>query len=372
MLSITNSNSLIDLNRVIETYCLKVTPDTLVSDAIALMLNINAREEKASCILVTHKCRLIGILTQTDILRLAATGRNLSSIKVAEVMTREVISLKKTPNQDIFTALRIMHQHGISHLPVVDEKDNLLGIVEEKSLLQVFVDKDDRIVNINANADTEQDDRISVALAQIKFDANILAHVSDAVIAIDNEHKIIYLNQRAEEQYSINASEFIGRDLGFVYEYRWLNLQDKQVAKESLSAKGWWQGENIHIKKNGERIHVELSVSYLHNDRGEKIGLLAMIRDITQRKQAEEKLRQTEALLQEAQRIAKIGSWSWDLTTDETWWSKEFDRFTNCDRGNSIVDIEAIDRAIYPEDRERVNQLIKNAIQQGIPYETEF
>ncbi len=373
MLSITNSNSLIDLNRVIETYCLKVTPDTLVSDAITLMLNISyAGEEKASCILVTQKCRLIGILTQADILRLAATGINLSAIKVAEVMKREVISLKKTPNQDIFTVLRIMHQHGISHLPVVDETDNLLGIVEEKSLLQVFVDKHDDIINTNANADTEQDDRISVSEAQIKFDANILAHVSDAVIAIDNEHKIIYLNQRAEEQYNINASEFIGRDLGFAYEYRWLNLQDKEIAKENLSAKGWWQGENIHIKKNGERIHVELSVSYLHNDRGEKIGLLAMIRDITQRKQAEEKLRQTEALLQEAQRIAKIGSWSWDLTTDETWWSKEFDRFTNSNQGNSIVDIEAVNQAIYPEDRERVNQLISNAIEQAIPYETEF
>lgn len=376
MSSITNFNDLLSLNRVVDTYCLTVTPDTLVSDAITLMLNISySNEEKASCVLVTEKGCLIGILTQVDALRIAASGRNLS-IHIAEVMRREVVSLKRSANQDIFTALKVMGQYGISHLPIVDEKNNLLGIVEEKRLLQFFVDENDAIIGIqqkhvNAHGDRKIKD-ISREEAEIQLDGNLLAHVSDAVIAIDNQDKILYLNKRAEEQYNINAGEFIGKSLEKVYEYRWLNPDDKQVAKKSLSINGWWQGENIHIKNNGEKIYVELSVSYLKNDRNEKIGLLALIRDITQRKQAEEKLRQTEALLQEAQRIAKIGSWSWDLTTDETWWSKEILRFTSRDRGNSTLNIEAINKFIYPGDRERVNKLVRNAIEQGIPYETEF
>ncbi|WP_414623560.1 PAS domain S-box protein [Calothrix sp. CCY 0018] len=377
MSSVTNSHNLFTLNRVIETYCLTVTPDTLVSDAITLMLNISyANDEKASCVLVTEECRLVGILTQVDALRFAASGK-ISSVKIADVMRRDVISLKKSPNQDIFTALQVMHQYGISHLPVVDDKNILLGIVAEKTLLQVFANEDDGIIHLknrfkNANGSKQDINSISAASDQIKFDANILAHISDAVIAIDNEHKIIYVNQRAEEQYNINAAEFVGRSLAEVYEYRWHNPDDKQFAKESLSKNGWWQGENIHTKKNGEVIYVELSVSYLNNHSGEKIGLLTVIRDITQRKQAEEKLRQTEALLQEAQRIAKIGSWSWDLTTDQAWWSKQFDRFANRDKGNSTLNIETISQSIHPEDRERVNRLTRNAIEKGIPYETEF
>ncbi|MGB3758398.1 MAG: CBS domain-containing protein, partial [Rivularia sp. (in: cyanobacteria)] len=214
MSSLTNSNDLFALNRVIETYCLTVTPDTLVNDAITLMLNISyASDEKASCVLVTEDCRLVGILTQADALRLAASGK-ISSVKVADVMRREVISLKKSSNQDAFTALQVMHQHGISHLPVVDDNGNLQGIIEEKSLLRFFVNEDDGIIHKskNANSDCKQEtNSISAAETQIKFDANILAHVSDAVIAIDNEHKIIYLNKRAEQQYSINAAEFVGR-----------------------------------------------------------------------------------------------------------------------------------------------------------------
>ncbi len=373
---IPNVNDLFALHRFIDTYCLTVTPDTLVTDAITLMLNISyTNKEKANCILVTEECRLIGILTQVDALRLAASDRNLSSIQVSEVMIREVISLKQEPNKDVFTALKVMRQCGISHLPVVDDQDNLLGIIEEKNLLQVFVNGNDGVIHkfkhVNNSYKQEIDD-ISVAEIQTKFDANILAHVSDAVIVIDNEHKIIYLNKRAEQQYNINAGEYIGRSLKEVYEYHWLNSDDKQFAKESLLKNGWWQGENIHIKKNGEEIYVELSVSCLNNSNNEKIGLLAVVRDITQRKQAEEKLRQTEALLQEAQRIAKIGSWSWDLTKDEAWWSKEIYRFTNRDKGDHIPNIETISQFIHPVDRNRVNQLIKNAIEQGIPYETEF
>ena len=378
MSSISNSNDLFALNRVIETYCLTVTPDTLVNDAITLMLNISyADKEKASCVLVTDESRLVGILTQIDALRFAASGK-ISSVKIAEVMRRDVISLKKSPFQDVFTALQVMHKYSISHLPIVDDQNILLGIVEQKRLLQVFADEDngiiDRLKNANAGCKREAN-CISAAeaqIAQIKFDANILAHISDAVIAIDNERKIINLNKQAELQYNISAAEFIGRSLTEVYEYRWLNPKERQVAKESLAKNGWCRGENIHIKRNGEKIYVELSVRYLNNNSGEKIGLLAVVRDITGRKQAEEKLRQTEALLQEAQRIAKIGSWSWDLTKDETWWSKQIYRFANRDKGNSTPNIETISQFIHPEDRERVNRLTLNAIEKGIPYETEF
>jgi PAS domain S-box-containing protein len=378
MSSITNPNDLFALNRVIETYCLTVTPDTLVNDAITLMLNISyASDEQASCVLVTQECRLVGILTQIDALRFAASGKT-SSVKIADVMRRDVITIKKSPFQDVFTALQVMHQYGISYLPVVDDQNFLLGIVKEKSLLQFFADEDNGVVsrlkNASAGCKLEANSILAAEaqIAQIKFDANILAHISDAVIAIDNEHKIIYLNKQAELQYNINAQEFIGRSLTEVYEYRWLNPNDRIVAKQSLAENGWCQGENIHIKRNGEVIYVELSIRYLVNNSGEKIGLLAVVRDITGRKQAEEKLRQTQALLQEAQRIAKIGSWSWDLTKDEAWWSKQFYRFANRDKGNSTPKIETISQFIHPEDRERVNRLTLNAIEKGIPYETEF
>ena len=179
MSSISNSNDLFALNRVIETYCLTVTPDTLVNDAITLMLNISyADKEKARCVLVTDECRLVGIQTQIDALRFAASGI-ISSVKIAEVMRRDVISLKKSPFQDVFTALQVMHQYSISHLPIVDDQNILLGIVQQKNLLQFFADEDNGIIHRlkNANAGCKQEANCISAgeaqIAQIKFDANI-------------------------------------------------------------------------------------------------------------------------------------------------------------------------------------------------------
>ena len=60
------------------------------------MLNISyANDEKASCVLVTEECRLVGILTQVDALRFAASGK-ISFVKIADVMRRDVITIKKS------------------------------------------------------------------------------------------------------------------------------------------------------------------------------------------------------------------------------------------------------------------------------------
>lgn len=81
------------------------------------------------------------------------------------------------------------------------------------------------------------------------------------------------------------------------YQNRWLKAEDEQRGQEALAATGAWRGENIHVKKSGEEIYVESSVSILKDDNDAAIGFLGVMRDITERKQAEEKIREQAALL---------------------------------------------------------------------------
>ena len=55
-----------------------------------------------------------------------------------------------------------------------------------------------------------------------RFRGEMLAQVSDAVIAVDGEERIIYLNAAAERLYGVTASGVLGRDLSEIYESRWL------------------------------------------------------------------------------------------------------------------------------------------------------
>jgi PAS domain S-box-containing protein len=79
----------------------------------------------------------------------------------------------------------------------------------------------------------------------------------------------------------------VGRKLGDVYQSEWLAPGDEREAQAALAEGGRWRGENVHVKRDGERIVVESSVSVLRGDDGQETGLLAVIRDVTERVQME-------------------------------------------------------------------------------------
>jgi len=123
-----------------------------------------------------------------------------------------------------------------------------------------------------------------------RFRGEILAQVSDAVIAVDGEARIIYLNAAAERQYDVTASAMLGCKLSQMYETRWLAHGDERTATRALREHDQWRGENVHVRHDGRVVQVETSATVLYGNAGESVGVLAIIRDITERKQQHDKL----------------------------------------------------------------------------------
>lgn len=148
------------LEQAIDRHPLTVAPDTYLIDVLALMSQVRSScelpswyqfcqldtihdpsaigEARASCVLVMEGLELLGVFTERDIVRLTANGISLNSVRIAEVMTRSVITLKQSDSQDIFTALSILRQHRIRHLPIVDDRGLLMGIVTPESIRQAL------------------------------------------------------------------------------------------------------------------------------------------------------------------------------------------------------------------------------------------
>jgi PAS domain S-box-containing protein len=133
-----------------------------------------------------------------------------------------------------------------------------------------------------------------VDAAASRFRGEILAQVSDAVIATDGDQRITYLNAAAERQYGISASEMLGQFLSKLYQSRWLYPGDEAIAAAALRKCGEWRGENRHIRRDGLEVQVESSVTVLRESAGLPAGILSVIRDISGRKQAEENMRVSE------------------------------------------------------------------------------
>ncbi len=88
--------------------------------------------EIKSVVVTDDECRPLGILTSTDYLRMLDDGVDPHETTVGEWMTREVITVRY--DETVQRAATVMHDRGVSHLPVVDADGRAIGILSSTDL----------------------------------------------------------------------------------------------------------------------------------------------------------------------------------------------------------------------------------------------
>jgi PAS domain S-box-containing protein len=88
-----------------------------------------------------------------------------------------------------------------------------------------------------------------------------------------------------------------------------------------------------------------------------------MLVEINERKRVEQQLREREKQLSDAQKIAKIGSWRWDIESNKVSWTDELYRIFGLKPQGSAVSLEFYLQHVHPEDRETTEKTIKRSLQ---------
>ena len=122
-----------ELQELSDEKLVTVAPDTLLTEAIALM-----SQESASCVLIEQQSQLQGIFTERDLVKLTASGAEIRGIEIAEVMTRQLITLSTIENLNLVALISLLAKHSIRHLPLVDASGKVLRIITHRSLRKAF------------------------------------------------------------------------------------------------------------------------------------------------------------------------------------------------------------------------------------------
>ncbi len=195
----------------------------------------------------------------------------------------------------------------------------------------------------------------------------------DMFLSIDVKNaEIIDCNQTLLNELGYTKKELIGKSVFELYTPETSKHVRENISSEFLKT-GLAKGNEIQIiRKNGEIIDILANTSTVRNKKGEILYTRSVWRDITERKMAENKLAYSEAQLQEAQKIAHLGSWDFDIVNKTVTWSDETYRIFNLDPKTITPTFELLKKHIHPEDRDDAIQAIKAAIYDKKPYDNEY
>jgi PAS domain S-box-containing protein len=215
---------------------------------------------------------------------------------------KSIEELKAVPPEQLFTTeSRVFHRERIAKL----RKDEAVPSEYETTILrpdgeirnlQVFSREiiwgGERQFMVMYQDITE---RLKLETA-IQYHANLIENTPDAIVSGDKQYRIYSWNKGAERMYGWRVEEVIGKDMQDIINPGRLEFPYDEFVHQ-LRKNGYWSGEDIHQRKNGERFPVLMTTSVVRDRNNVELGAVMVAKDISGRKKIEEALKNREEFL---------------------------------------------------------------------------
>ena len=184
-------------------------------------------------------------------------------------------------------------------------------------------------------------------------------HMADGVALIRNsDWRFIYANETYERLLGYGPGEI--RDMPASVATAPGNEDIIEELQAALSQSGCWSGHTEVTRKDGTTFWCHTTLSTF-DDPEHGVVSIAVIADITETLRAHDERERSESRLQEAQSVAHIGSWEWDVAEDAVEWSDELCRVFGFPPGEYPRTYDGYLECVHPDDRERVGSLVQRA-----------
>lgn len=336
----------VSIDQYIDFNPVTITPDTLLKDAVIFFAN-----NSTNCLLIVTAQKLVGILTQSDVVRLVSTETDLASTTVEVVMTQPVLTMLESQCQSLSSIRSFFQQNAVKYLPIVKEDIALTGVIYACSFFQsIYTEKTINNLENSANICKQEDKERFFNLTNMQCIAGL-----DGYFKRVNAAFIRILGFTAEE---LLAEPYIN----FIHpEDRLATIAE---VEKLTQGKITFSFENRYRTKNGNyRWLLWTAEAYLDE------GLIyAAGQDISDRKQSEQLLKESEERWQLALRGANDGIWDWNVKTNEVFFSRRWKEMLGFAEDEIDNTLEEWSKRVHPEDLEWVMEVIQDHFAGKTPF----
>lgn len=193
---------------------------------------------------------------------------------------------------------------------------------------------------------------------------------NDAVFLLDLEGRHLAANQRAADMFGYTLEEILqlGAD-----DLTAEPAESRKILERLLGGEHIPLYERNFQKKNSEIVPVEINLELVLNGEGAPMHIQSVVRDITERKRTETRLRESREQLALAVRSANVGLWDWDLLTNKVYYSPEWKSQLGYEDHELSNDFSEWEIRVHPEDLERAKATVSGYVENPYPnFQNEF
>ena len=196
----------------------------------------------------------------------------------------------------------------------------------------------------------------------------LLDAAPDAMVIVDAEGRIVHANHRVRDVLGHDPSALVGQQVETLVPEA---LRDRHVHHRDTYHKDprprpMGMDLDLHARKaDGTLIPVEISLAPIETPEGTLVT--AAIRDVSERLRVRDQLRHHEIHLREAQRLAHLGSWEFDMASGAVHWSDELYRMYGLETG-APVDLENLMAFVHPDDQDLMQAIVDEAGKDAKPF----
>lgn len=200
---------------------------------------------------------------------------------------------------------------------------------------------------------------------------SIVENSYDAIIGKTLDGQITSWNSGAERIYGYTAEEAIGKSISIVIPPD-KHQEELDILTSLRNGKHVSLDETVRVSKIRGNIHVSSTLSPIRNRAGEVVGVSTIARDITAKKLAEKKARDDEERMRLILQATRIGTWDWDINTNEVRWSDNMEELHGRSPGNFHGNLASALADVFPEDKPLIEASITDALNTKGDYRAEY